>query len=91
MSQIRIVEQNYFEFTSALRSAADNGNRIEPKEKERWKAFVRENRIQEAAFRSLAEKKYEGVQPVIIDMEGPWYGYYLYTPSEEACLKWVRD
>jgi len=36
MSQVRIVEQNYFEFTAALRSAADRGNRIEPKDKDRW-------------------------------------------------------
>jgi hypothetical protein len=90
MSRIRIVEQNYVEFAAALRSAADRGARIEPREKDRWKEFVRRNRIQEAAFRSLAEKKYEGIQAVIIDEEGPWQGYYLFTPSEEACLKWVR-
>jgi hypothetical protein len=91
MSQIRIVEQNYFEFSAALRSAADSGNRIEPQDKDRWKQFVRENKIQEAAFRSLADKKYEGMQPVIIDDGGPWRGYYLYTTSEEAVLKWVRE
>lgn len=91
MSRPRIVEQNYFEFQSALRAAADNGERIEPQEKERWKAFVVDNGIQEAAFKSLAEKKYEGIKPVIIATEGPWKGYYLYTTTEEACLKWVRE
>ena len=91
MSQVRIVEQNYFEFTSALREAADAGSRIEPNEKERWKEFVRENRIQEAAFKSLADKKYEGMKPVIIANDSPWRGYYLYTTVEEAVLKWVRE
>lgn len=91
MTRLRIVEQNYFEFQTALRVAGDNGERIEPKEKERWKAFVAENRIQEAAFRSLAEKKFEGMKAVIIETEGPWKGYYLYTTSEEAVLKWVRE
>ena len=91
MGQIRIVEQNYFEFSAALRSAADSGTRIEPRDKDRWKVFVKENRIQEAAFRSLAEKKFEGMSPVIIDEDSPWKGYYLYTTAEEACLKWVRD
>jgi hypothetical protein len=52
---------------------------------------VRANKIQEAAFKSIAEKKYEGMQSVIIDEDGPWHGYYLYTTAEEACLKWVRD
>jgi len=91
MSQVRIVEQNYFEFSAALRSAADAGNRIEPQDKERWKEFVREHRIQEAAFKSLADKKYEGMKPVIIADDGPWRGYYLYTTDEEAVLKWVRE
>lgn len=91
MSQVRIVEQNYFEFSNALRSASDRGTKLEPRDKERWKAWVNENRIQEAAFKSLADKKYEGMQPVIIDEESPWQGYYMYTTDEEAVLKWVRD
>lgn len=91
MSQVRIVDQNYFEFTTALRDAASDGTRIEPRDKDRWKAWVSENRIQEAAFRSLAGKKYEAMQPVIIDGDGPWGGYYLYTTEEEAVLKWVRE
>ena len=91
MSRLRIVEQNYFEFQSALRAAGDSGERIEPSDKGRWKAFVTENRIQEAAFKSLAEKKFEGMTPVIINTDGSWKGYYLYTNTEEACLKWVRD
>lgn len=91
MSQVRIVEQNYFEFSAALRAAADSGSRIEPKDKVRWKEYVREHRIQEAAFRSLAAKKYEGMSPVIIDDDSEWQGYYLYTTTEEAVLKWVRE
>ncbi len=91
MSRPRIVEQNYFEFQAALRAASDKGERIEPRDKDRWKAFVAENKIQEAAFKSLAEKKFEGVKPVIIDNDSAWGGYYLYTTSEEACLKWVRE
>ena len=91
MSQVRIVEQNYFEFTAALRAAGDTGDRIEPRDKERWATFVAENRIQEAAFRSLANKKFEEMKPVIIDDDSSWNGYYLYTTAEEACLKWVRE
>ena len=91
MSQVRIIEQNYFEFTAALRSAADRGNRLEPRDKDRWKEYVRENHVQEAAFKSLADKKYEGMIPVIINEDGQWRGYYLYTTSEEAVLKWVRE
>lgn len=90
MSQVRIVEQNYFEFSVALRSASDRGNKLEPQDKESWKAWVTENRVQEAAFKSIADKKYEGMKPVIINEEGTWGGYYMYTTVEEAVLKWVR-
>jgi hypothetical protein len=91
MSQVRIVEQNYFEFTNALRSASDKGNKLEPNAKAEWKAWVTEHRIQEAAFKSLADKKYEGMKPVVINEEGEWGGYYMYTTDEEAVLKWVRE
>ena len=91
MSQVRIVEQNYFEFTVALRTATDSGNKLEPRDKDAWKQYVRENHVQEAAFRSLADKKYEGMTPVVIADGGEWQGYYMYTTSEEAVLKWVRD
>ena len=91
MGRPRIEEQNYHEFLVELRAVVDRGNRIEPNEKERWKEWVRENKVQEAAFMSIAGKKYEGIRPVILDEDGPWRGYYLYTPDEEACLKWVRD
>ena len=88
---VRIVEQNYFEFSAALRSATDSGNRIEPRDKESWKEYVREHKIQEAAFKSLADKKYEGMKPVIIADDSDWRGYYMYTTDEEAVLKWVRE
>ena len=90
MSQVRIVEQNYFEFSSALREASDRGNKLEPRDKVNWKAWVAEHRVQEAAFKSLADKKYEGMKPVIINEDGAWGGYYMYTIDEEAVLKWVR-
>lgn len=91
MSRVRIVEKNYSEFTSALRSATDNGRKLEPVDKAKWKDFVTENRIQEAAFRSIANKKYEGMKPVVIQNDQQWAGYYMYTTDEEAVLKWERD
>ena len=91
MSRVRIVEKNYSEFTSALRTATDSGNKLEPIDKAKWKDFVTENRIQEAAFRSIANKKYEGMKPVVIQDDSQWSGYYMSTNDEEAVLKWERD
>jgi hypothetical protein len=91
MSRVRIVEKNYSEFTTALRSASDSGRKLEPSDKDQWKEFVTENRIQEAAFRSIANKKYEGMKAVVIKEDDSWGGYYMYTTDEEAVLKWERD
>jgi len=91
MARPSIVEQNYFEFKVALQQGADGGSRIEPAEKDRWKAWVRHHKIQEAAFRSMATQKFENPRAVILDDEGPWGGYYLYTIEEEVCLKWCWD
>ena len=91
MGRVRIVEKNYSEFTTALRTATDRGNKLEPVDKARWKEFVTEHHIQEAAFRSIANKKYEGMKPVVLEEDGPWQGYYMYTIDEEAVLKWERD
>ena len=89
MPRPSIVEQNYFEFKLALQQATDAGNRIEKTEKNRWKVWVRENKIQEAAFKSMASGKFDDAKTVIIDDESDWGGYYVYTPVEEVCLKWT--
>jgi hypothetical protein len=91
MARPRIVEVDYFRFQQALRRAIDSGERIDPADKERWAGWVREHRVKEAAFRSFGEGKFEGLEPVILDTEGEWRGYYLVSRSEEACLKWDRE
>jgi hypothetical protein len=91
MSRVRIVEKNYSEFRTALQKASDTGKKLEPVDKAKWKEFVTENRIKEAAFRSIATKKYEGMKPVVIQDDDRWSGYYMYTTDEEAVLKWERD
>jgi hypothetical protein len=91
MARPRIVDVDYFPFQQALRRAIASGERIEPTEKTRWENWVREHRIKEAAFKSFGRGKYEGLQPVIIDTEGQWRGYYLVSTQEEVCLKWARE
>jgi len=90
MSRPRIVEVNYFEFQRALVRATNAGNRIDRTDKARWSKWVSENRVKEAAFKSIGEGRFDGLEPVIIDEEGEWRGYYLVSTKEEACLKWQR-
>lgn len=90
MARPRIVDVDYFQFQRALRKAIDTGQRIDVSDKDRWLAWVRANHVKEAAFKSFAAGKYEGLSPVIIDAEDEWRGYYLFSTEEEACLKWER-
>jgi hypothetical protein len=91
MARPRIVDVDYHQFQTALRKAIDSGQRIDVAEKDRWSAWVRNNNVKEAAFKSFAQGKYQGLVPVIIDAAGEWNGYYLVSKQEEACLKWQRD
>ena len=91
MARPRIVEKDYYQFQLALRKARDKGDRIDVSEKERWKAWVKEHKIKEASFKSFGAGMYEGLQPVIIDQDGEWGGYYMYSTDEEVVLVWERD
>jgi len=90
MGRPRVVDVNYFDFQKNLRKAADQGHRIEKTDRSRWNAFIRENKILEASSISMAKAKGERVTAVIIE-DGPWKGFYVYSPEDEFCLKFTRD
>jgi hypothetical protein len=90
MARPSIKDVDYHEFMAALRKAIDDGSRIDVSDRKRWSAWVKQNRIKEAAFKSFGGGRFEGLEPVIIDSEGAWGGYYLHSSVEEACLKWFR-
>ncbi len=91
MARPRIVEKDYYQFQQALKRAADTGNRIDKTDAERWRSWVREHRVKEAAFRSFGASMYEDLEPVIIDTDDEWCGYYLYSSDEDVVLTWERD
>ena len=67
MGRPRIVEINYHDFVSALRTAASEGTRLEPTEKDRWAQWVKDNEVKEAAFRSYCKGQFEQLKAVILD------------------------
>ena len=91
MARARIIEVNYYEFCKQLRKAADQGKRIEKSDKDKWAAYVKENRVNEIAMNSWGRSKFGGTVPVVINNGGEWEGYYAYSKDEEAALKWVWE
>jgi hypothetical protein len=91
MGRPRITEINYHDFVSALRRAVSDGTRLEPIERAKWSAWVKANKVKEAAFRSFCKGQYDDLKPVILDTDESWRGYYLISDVEEVCLKWDRE
>lgn len=92
MARPKIVDLDYFLFKKALQLATDTGAKIDRADKERWRQWVRDNHIKEAAFKSFSSRMYEGLEPVIIDGDDDyeWRGYYMVSKDEEAVLRWDR-
>lgn len=88
---MRMVEVVYSEFWRQLEVAAESGGRIEHTDKQRWKAYVRENNVKEAASRVHAGALGEPIKAVIISNGGDWDGYYVYSASDEICLRYSRE
>lgn len=92
MGRPQIVEVDYYEFVKRLQRAADVGGRIEKTDKDRWSAYLAENKINDIAMQSWGKLKFASRKPllVIIDDGTDWNGMYAYAHEDEAALKWTR-
>jgi hypothetical protein len=92
MARSRLVEVNYHEFMTALRTAGERGTRIERSDKEGWAAYIKKHGVKEASARRVAAGRGSGdVKAVIINDEGDWNGFYVYSPDDQMCLKFHRE
>lgn len=91
MARPTVVEANFQEFKRALENAIAEGNRILPRETDRWQAYVDAHQVRVTNFHAYARSKYENLEPVIIDAAGPWGGYYLWSARDEVVLRWQRS
>lgn len=89
MSQRRIYELFYPDFTGILRAATNAHKKIEPSSKDAWAEYVGKHDVPEPALivRGKAGTMSGQVKTVIIDGAGSSDGYYVYSSDEEFCLK----
>ncbi len=92
MGRPQIVEVDYYEFVKRLKAAVNAGGRIEITDKEKWKVYLVENKINDIAMKSWGKLKFASGKPtlVIIDDGTDWNGMYAYSHEDEAALKWIR-
>ncbi len=89
MSQRRIYEFNYGDFSMILRKATFAKQKIEKTNKDAWTNYVRKHNVPEAAIlsRGKTATMTGEVDGVIIEGAGSSDGYYVYSQDEQICLK----
>lgn len=93
MGRPRIVEVDYYDFKRRLRSAVDRGGRLEPTDKEAWKAYLTEHKISDVTMKAWGRQKFALAAPqlVVLRCGESWDGFYAFSDADEAALKWERD
>lgn len=86
-----MVEVTFAEFRRAMEAAAVSRTRIEKSDKERWSAYVKEHGVPEAACKVHARALAEPHKVVILDAGTSMDGYYIYSPSDEIAMRFVKD
>lgn len=84
----RIKEVEFWSFLEALRGAADNNQKIEPPEKDAWKAYLKTHRMSEPMMEEFAKARFMDYKKVVIKAESDWDGFYMYSMDDEGALKW---
>jgi hypothetical protein len=86
----RIYSVDYYDFSTALKAAGNAGHKIEKSDKQRWGDYVRSNKIPEAAMTKRGEAEGVGgrLKFVIIDNDGEWDGYYVYSTDDQFSVKY---
>jgi len=89
MSQRRIYEFNYTEFSAILRNATRANQKIEKTNKEAWTSYIKKHNVPEAAVfsRGKSATMAGNVEGVIIEGAGSTDGMYVFSRDEQFCLK----
>ena len=88
---MRMIDVEYDDFVNRLKAAAATGQRIERRDRTKWLAYIRENRVLEGACMVHGRSVSESIVPVIIDSNDEWNGFYVFSKDDLVCLKFQRD
>ncbi|MGA9574766.1 MAG: hypothetical protein WBS20_12555 [Lysobacterales bacterium] len=89
MSQRRIYEFNYTNFSIILRNATRANQKIEKNDRDAWANYVKKHNVPEGAMLSRGKTgtMSGNVDSVIVEGAGSDDGYYVYSQDEQFCLK----
>lgn len=88
----RVVEVDYYVLVEKIKRARDQKLAIEPKDKDRWKAYVDEHKVRQTSLEAFGKVKFTAGAPklIAIDMgDESWDGCYAYSTDDEAAIKFI--
>ena len=89
MARIREVE--FWSFKSALQRAYDDGRKIDPIEKDKWRAWLKQHRMSEPMMEEFAKSRFIAYKKIILLDDPEWGGFYMYSDDDEGAIRWDSE
>ena len=84
----RIKEVEFWSFKDAMQRASDDGRKIDPKNKEEWRAWLKAHRMSEPMMAQFAKSRFLTFEKIILLNDPDWEGFYMYSDDDEGAIKW---
>lgn len=89
MPRARLIQTDYSDFRRLLREASGLGGLLRPGDGDKWQEYIRAKEINEFGAMAVAKGRFEGPLAVIVNLGGESDGLYVYSESDEQCLRMV--
>ncbi len=86
MARIREVE--FWAFKEALQRAYDAGRKLDPVDKDSYRAWLKSHRMSEPMMEEFAKSRFIAFDKVIILDDAEWGGFYMYSNDDEGAIRW---
>jgi len=86
MARIREVE--FWAFKDALQRAYDTGRKLDPVDKDKYRAWLKAHKMSEPMMEEFAKSRFIAYQKVIILEDDEWGGFYMYSDDDEGAIRW---
>jgi hypothetical protein len=84
----RIKEVEFWSFKDALQRAHDYGRKIDPNDKDEWRAWLKAHRMSEPMMEEFAKSRFMAFKKIILTEDPDWEGFYMYSDDDEGAICW---
>lgn len=84
----RIKEVEFWSFKDALQRAHDYGRKIDPSDRDEWRAWLKAHRMSEPMMEEFAKSRFMAYKKIILTDDPDWEGFYMYSDDDEGAICW---